>query len=121
MLRKIAYASLGLILIASVIFGKVSYGLPKSRAAQFEMKSLMDYANNQKELILNISHVDNASFVSAIKPTGTIWKYNEKGEVLDPWGQPYVISKNNDQITITSPGLDQYNKLSSLQKWWNDQ
>ncbi|HUB66026.1 MAG TPA: hypothetical protein VL981_00915 [Candidatus Methylacidiphilales bacterium] len=67
-----------------------------------------------------MTSVDNASFVSAAKPKGEIWKYNDKGEVLDPWGQPCVISRNNDQIIIASPGLDRYNKLSSFQKWWSN-
>jgi hypothetical protein len=66
-------------------------------------------------------NVDNASFVSVTKPRGEIWKYNDKGEVLDPWGQPYFIARDNGQITITSFGLDQYNKRFSFQNLWSNE
>ena|SRR5258707_15142750 len=122
MVRKTIYGSLVLVLIASIFFGtSVSHGPPKHSAAEFEIKALQDYASGNKELFLKMTSVDNASFVSATKPKGEIWKYNDKGELLDPWGKPYIISKNDEQIIITSPGLDQYNKLSSFQKWWSNE
>jgi hypothetical protein len=66
---------------------------------------------------LKAPNLNNVLFLSFVQLGGAGWKYNEKGQLLDPWGQPYVISQNNGQIVITSPGLDQYNKLSSFQKW----
>ncbi len=94
MVRKTIYGSLVLVLIASIFFGtSVSHGPPKHSAAEFEIKALQDYASGNKELFLKMTSVDNASFVSATKPKGEIWKYNDKGELLDPWGKPYIVTR----------------------------
>jgi hypothetical protein len=81
------------------------------------------YADTEsfKTQLQQAPQLDNATFVSITKLDPSVYKRNDKGEVLDPWGQPYVISRSNGQITIASPGLDQYNKLSSFQKWWSNE
>jgi len=81
---------------------------------------LQEDADNSREIFLQMPQVNNALFVSATKLGGGLWRFNEKRELLDPWGEPYVIGRNNGRIIITSPGLDRYNKLSSFQKWWSN-
>jgi len=85
-----------------------------------QLRLLHNESDTFKKLLLKAPELNNASFVLTVNPEGSGWKYNNKGELLDPWGQPYVISQNNGQIVITSPGLDQYNKLSWFQKWWSN-
>jgi len=117
----------GLILIFAagvlfgVIFGKVgSHPVRRHTAAEVQIQMLQEDADNSREIFLQMPQVNNALFVSATKLGGGLWRFNEKRELLDPWGEPYVIGRNNGRIIITSPGLDRYNKLSSFQKWWSN-
>jgi hypothetical protein len=113
---------LAVLALLGVIFGKVGSHLPpKPKYVELQLNLLSTYAKPFKEQLVAATPLDNRTYVSIVKPGGSIWKYNDKGEVLDPWGQPYVITQNNGQIIITSPGLDQYNKLSSFQKWWSNE
>jgi hypothetical protein len=122
MLKKVLLVVLFLVAVDVLIFGTSgSHPVPKSHAAEFEIGTLQAYADSFKEQLLRVPHLDNATFVSITKLDGKVRRYSDKGEVLDPWGQPHVISRNGDQITITSPGLDQYNKLSPFQKWWSNE
>jgi len=104
-----------------VVFFSTSHLPPKPVLVKVQLRVLQDYADEFKEPLLKVPSLNAVKFISIVKPEGFAWKYNNKGEVLDPWGQPFVISQNNGQITITSPGLDKYNKLSTFQKWWSNE
>ena len=96
-----------------------SHPVSKHYLAEIQIRGLQTWADAFKGQLLQQSHLDNATFVSITKLDGTVWKYNDKKELLDPWKRPYVIRRDNDQIIITSPGLDQYNKLFWFQKLWS--
>jgi hypothetical protein len=125
MIKKILCIGLLLLVIDAVIFGtSSSHPGPKHDRAKAQIEGLQTYyvdSDSFKAQFQQAPQLDNATFVAITKLDPSVYKRNQKGEVLDPWGQPYIISRNNGQITITSVGLDQYNKLSSLQKWWNNE
>ena len=74
-------------------------------------------ANDKSYNILNLAQIDNKTLVKAMGLSDP--KFNDKGEALDPWGYPYVFSKENNQIVVRSVGLEKYEKMSPLSKWWN--
>jgi len=131
MILRIIAIIFGLAVLAGVIINIIippgSHPWPKPYAAASQIEMLRNYANDSKEPFLKMPMIDNASFISTAKLRGAswtasgIWKYNDNGELLDPWGKPYIIGRSDNQITITSPGLDQYNKLSSFQRWWSNE
>lgn len=123
MSKIIIYGAAGLLIMASLILTITgppgSHNPPKSEKARFQIEGFRTYvdADPYKSQLIQVPHLDNTTFVSITKLDPTVYPRNKKGEVLDPWGLPYVITRTNSQIIITSPGLDQYNKLSSFQKW----
>jgi len=121
MKRKNIFSWLILIFAACVLlsafFGKSGSHLPpKSQYVEFQINLLHTYADPFKEQLLKMDSLNNVAFVSTVKPGGSIWKYNDKGELLDPWGQPYIISKENSEISIISPGLERHKRLSWYKK-----
>ena len=118
----LVFAALIVMAIIGSYLGAGGSHLPaKPDYAQFQLTHLRSVADACKDELLKAPELNNAVFISMAKPGGQLWKYNDKGEVLDPWGQPYVISRNGDQITITSPGLEKYKRLSWFQKWWSSE
>jgi hypothetical protein len=113
--------------IANIVTPPGSHPWPKSDTARSQIQMLENYANDTRNPFLGISSLDNVSFVSTAKLTRALWvssqmcKYNSKGELLDPWGLPYIVRNDNSHIAITSPGLEQYNKKSSFQKYWSNE
>jgi hypothetical protein len=129
---KIILRVLGVIILVAVVYGLIvgpsgiggSHPAPKHDKAKLQMEGLQTYyveSDSFKTQLQQTPRLDNATFVSITQLDPSVYKRNDKGEVLDPWGLPYVISRNNGQITITSPGLEQYSKLSSFQKWWSNE
>ena len=66
---------------------------------------------------MNLTQIDNKNLVSVLGLSGSV-KFNDKGEALDPWGYPYVVSKVNNQIIVRSVGLKSHEKMSPFSKWW---
>jgi len=131
MTRSMIYKILAALIALSIVYGVTvgpskiggSHPPPKHHVAEFQIEGLETYyveSNYFQTQLQQAPQMDNATFVAITKLDPSVYKRNQKGEVLDPWGQPYVISRKEGQITITSPGLDHYNKLSSLQKWWSN-
>jgi hypothetical protein len=131
MVIRVIVIIFALILVAGVLINSItppgSHPWPKADAAKAQIEMLESYANDHQEVFKKIISIDNASFVTVAKTTGApwlrsqVWKYNSQGELLDPWGSPYLITRKQGQINIASHGLDQYNKLSDFQKWWSNE
>src|ERR1700733_7722994 len=68
-----------------------------------EISVLNRYADYYREALLKTDNLNNSDFVKITVLTGSAFKFDEEGEVLDPWGKPYVVTKTNDKIIITSP------------------
>jgi len=75
-------------------------------------------ANDSRQNYLNLPQINNKTLVSAMGLNGSV-KFNDRGEALDPWGIPYLITKQNNQIIVRSIGLEKYEKMSPFFKWWN--
>jgi len=114
---------LGLLLIvADAVYlmytGKAggSHPVSKHYQAEFEIGTLQGWADKFKERLVRVPGLDNAIFVSTTQLYKDPRRFDERGEFLDPWGQPYVIRRDHGQIIITSRELDHYNQLSWFQK-----
>jgi hypothetical protein len=113
MIKKIVFIGLAFLIVVGVL----SYRTPASQLpakpalTEFELDNLRANADLAKEQLLKKSNLNNSIFVSVTRPAGSIWKFNERGEVLDPWGLPYSIVRQGNEIIISSPGLENHNKM----------
>ena len=134
---RLLLAALGYaVLIIVVIFGLNFYAshrplnnkVPKYFECKAEILALEENARIEISKKPDLSFKDNHDFFvyfEHIDPSFDKGVHtNSKDELLDPWGNPYIISLKDGHLIITSPGLEQYNKLpplSPFQKWWRSE
>jgi len=119
-IKSILYVA-GALLLAGII-ALAFYNPPKGKIsrANAEIWMIQGAINYHRDALLSEEHLDNEDLVRITKLNqGADFRFNEKGEVLDPWGAPYVVTRSNDKITVKSRGVDRYNALSDFQKLWN--
>jgi hypothetical protein len=118
-IRRVAYVAGVLLLIVMIGLALRSFPKGKIARANVELRVIQMEAENYRDALLKDNQLDNKDFVKITNSRkNPSLKFDANGQILDPWGEPYVIGQNNGRVTAASRRLEQFNKLSDFQKWW---
>ena len=91
--------------IMALIAGGVSFLiLPKYRDAQ--VKTATTDARNIRQVATQFIALNSETDCPTVQTLIAAKELDSAGNTEDPWGQPYTINCDGDDITVTSPGPD---------------